>query len=56
MNKQKTTVRVSVTTTRCLSVAAGGGVVEPPVNKFEQASSDDHQISLAGGMSLSEQV
>ena len=39
------TVRVSVATTRCQHQ---WGRVGPQVNKFEQASSDDHQMSVAG--------
>ena len=40
------TVRISVTTTRCRYQWEGVG---PQVNKFEQVSSDDQQISLVGG-------
>ena len=32
-----------------MSVQVGEGVVDPEVNKFEQVSSDDHQLSLVGG-------
>ena len=34
-----------------MSVTVVGGGVGPQVNKFEQVSSDDHQMSVAGGMS-----
>ena len=40
------TIHVSVATTRCQYWRRGGG--GPQVNKFEQASSDDHQVSLVG--------
>ena len=38
------TVRVSVATTRCQYQGVG-----PQVNKCEQISSDDHQMSVTGG-------
>ena len=39
---------ISVATTKCKN--GGGGVrAGPQVNKFEQVSSDQHQISLIGG-------
>ena len=38
------TVRVSVATTRCQCCGGGG----PQVNKYEQVSSDDHQMSMGG--------
>ena len=44
------TVRASVVATRCQSVLGEGAVQWGPVNKFEQVSSDGHQMSLVGGM------
>ena len=41
------TARVSVTTTRCWYCFGGG--VDSQVNKFEQVSNNDHQMSVAGG-------
>ena len=41
------TVRVSLATTWCRYWLGVGGV-GPEVNKFEQVSSDDHQMSVAG--------
>ena len=37
-----------------LDVSTVGGRVGPKVNKFEQISSDDHQLLLAGGKYLQE--
>ena len=49
------TVRVLMATTR--SRGWGGAVgVGPQVNKFEQVSSDDHQMSVAGGRRVGPQV
>ena len=35
-----------------LDVSTGMGVIGPKVNKFEQVSSDDHQMSVAVGVGL----
>ena len=40
------TVRVSVTTTKCWYCFGG---IDPQVNKFEQVSNNDHQMSVAVG-------
>ena len=42
------TIRVSVATTRCQYHAGVG----PQVNKSEQVSNDDHQMSVVGVMCL----
>ena len=42
------TVHVLVTTTKCKYWLWRGGGVGPQVNKFEQVSSDDCQMSLVG--------
>ena len=42
------TVYVPVATTRCRYHLGGG--LGPQVNKFEQVSSDDHQMSVAWGV------
>ena len=47
------TVRVLMATTRSQGGAVGVG---PQVNKFEQVSSDDHQMSVAGGRRVGPQV
>ena len=41
------TICVSVANTRC-QYQRGGGGMGPQVNKFEQVSSDDHLMSVAG--------
>ena len=45
---------VSVATARCLFL--GGWGIGPQMNKFEQVSSDHHQMSLAGGAGVGPQV
>ena len=42
---------VLVASTRC---QYHGGEVGPPVDKFEQVSSDDHQMSVVGGIGYSD--
>ena len=37
-----------------MSVSVGGEGVVPQVNKFEQISSDGHQMSVAGGRAISD--
>ena len=43
------TVCASVVATRCQSVLGGGGCIVRSSEKFEQVSSDGHQMSLGGG-------